>query len=229
MMRSLSLRFLLLGVLAVVAAGCQTAPPRNVQAQGLVDQSKITVDYFKTRSKDSTALFLAALKEARGVMIFPSVFQAGAGIGGKAGDGIMLVRGEDGTWGYPAFYDIGGATLGLQLGAQSSEYIFLLMTDRAVEAAISSPGQIGIDTQATFGQLSAGDISSTTFKGASVVGFTKGEGIYAGASLSGAGIMPKNDWIDAYYGEPLTAREVLLDRRASNAGADPLRQALEVR
>ena len=34
---------------AVGLAACQTAPPRNVQAQALVDQSKITIDYFKTR------------------------------------------------------------------------------------------------------------------------------------------------------------------------------------
>ena len=214
---------------AVGLVACQTAPPRNVQAQALVDQSKITIDYFKTRSKDSTALFLAALKEARGVMIFPDVFQAGAGIGGQSGDGVMLVRNANGMWSYPAFYDIGGGSLGLQLGAQSTEYVLLLMTDRAVEAAISSPGQIGLDTQATFGELSAGNVSSTTFKGASVVGFTKGEGIYAGASLSGAGVTPKSDWTEAYYGQFLTVRDVLLDGRASNRGADPLREALEVR
>jgi lipid-binding SYLF domain-containing protein len=209
-------------------AACQTAPPRNVQAQALVDQSKITIDYFKTRSKDSTALFLAALKEARGVIIFPDFFQAGAGIGGQSGDGVILARNASGDWSYPAFLDIGGASLGLQLGAQSTELVFLLMTDRAVEAAISSPGQIGFDTQATFGQLSAGEISSTTFKGASVVGFTKGEGVYAGASLTGSGITPKSDWTEAYYGQFLTVRDVVLDGRGSNPGADPLRAALEV-
>ncbi len=140
----------------------------------------------------------------------------------------MLVRTQSGAWSYPAFLNIGGASLGLQLGVQSTEYVFLLMTDNAVEAVISSPGQIGLDTQATFGELSAGNVSSTTFKGASVVGFTKGEGIYAGASLSGAGITAKNDWTEAYYGQFLTVRDVLLDGRGSNPGADPLREALEV-
>ncbi len=224
-------RFFLTFALCFAVAGlaaCQTAPPRNVQAQALVDQSKITVDYFKTRSKDSTALFLAALKEARGVLIFPDVFQAGAGIGGQSGNGVMLVRNASGGWSYPAFVNIGGASLGLQLGAQSTEYVFLLMTDRAVEAVISSPGQIGLDTQATFGELSAGAVSSTTFKGASVVGFTKGEGVYAGASLSGAGITPKSDWTEAYYGEFLTVRDIVLDGRGSNPGADALRAALDV-
>ena len=210
-------------------AACQTAPPRDVQAQALVDQSKITIDYFKTRSKDSTALFLAALKEARGVIIFPDVFQAGAGIGGQGGSGVMLARTSTGEWGYPAFLSIGGASLGLQLGVQSTQYVLLLMTDRAVEAVISSPGQIGLDTQATFGELSAGNVSSTTFKGASVVGFTKGDGIFAGASLSGAGISAKNDWTEAYYGEFLTDRDVVIDGKGSNPGASGLREALQVR
>jgi lipid-binding SYLF domain-containing protein len=223
------LHLALLLVVFVAAAGCQTAPPRSVQAQSLVDQSKITIDYFVNRSRDSTELFLAALKEARGIMIFPSVFQAGAGIGGKSGNGVILARNADGTWGYPGFFDIGGATLGLQLGAQSTELVLLLMTDRALEAAVSSSGQIGLDTQATFGQLTTGEITATTFKGASVVGFTRGQGVFAGASLSGAGVTSKNDWTEAFYGQPLTSREVVLDRRGSNPGADALRQALEVR
>jgi lipid-binding SYLF domain-containing protein len=227
------MRRLLPSVLAVflliVAAGCQTAPPRDVQAQALVDRSKITLEFFKTRTKDSTALFLSSLENAKGVMIFPSVFQAGAGIGGAGGSGIMLVRDAKGEWSYPAFYEFYGGSLGLQLGAQSTELVLLMMTDRAVDAVISSPGQIGFDTQATFGQLSAGDLSSTTAQGGSIVGFTKGEGLYAGASLSGASVSPKSDWTEPYYGRFYTAQEVLLEGKAQNRGADPLREALTVR
>ena len=65
--------------------------------------------------------------------------------------------------------------------------------------------------------------------GASVVGFTKGDGIFAGASLSGAGISAKNDWTEAYYGEFLTVRDVVIDGKGSNPGASGLREALQVR
>lgn len=221
--------FTILPFLILLLAACQTAPPRDVQAQALVDQSKITIEFFKSRNKDSTAFFLSTLKDARGVMIFPSVFQAGAGLGASGGKGVMVVRKPDGTWGYPAFYDFGGATLGLQLGAQSTELVLVMMTDRAVDAVISSPGQIGLDTQATFGQLSSGDVSSTTFKGANIVGFTKGSGLYAGASLSGATVSAKRDWNEAFYGQDVTPREILVDGRVSNRGADPLRESLAVR
>jgi lipid-binding SYLF domain-containing protein len=221
--------FTVLPLLILVLAACQTAPPRNVQAQALVDESKITLEYFKTRNKDSTALFLSTLQDAKGVLIFPDIFQAGVGLGGSGGKGVMLVRKADGSWGQPAFYDFGGASLGIQLGVQSTEVVFLLMSERAVDAVITSPGQIGFDTQATFGQLSAGDVSSTTTKGANIVGFTKGAGLYAGASLSGGGLTPKRDWNEAYYGQSLTPQEIMVEGKASNGGADPLRQALVVR
>lgn len=221
--------FTVLPLLILVLAACQTAPPRDVQAQALVDESKIAIEFFKSRNKDSTAFFLSTLRDARGLIIFPDIFQAGAGVGGFGGKGVMVVRKADGSWGMPAFYDYGGANLGLQLGAQSTEIVLLMMTDRAVEAAITAPSQIGFDTQATFGQLSAGDVTNTTTKGANIVGFTKGSGVYAGTSLSGGTVSPKRDWNEAYYGQPLTPQEILLEGKGSNRGADGLREALVVR
>lgn len=221
--------FLIIPLLILVLMACQTAPPRDVQAQAMVDRAKITNEFFKTRNRDSTALYLSTLKDARGIMIFPSYFQAGIGIGGSGGTGVMLVRRADGSWSYPAFYDFGGASLGLQLGAQSTDIAFMLMTDRAVEAVIASSGQIGFDTQATLGQLSAGDVSATTVRGANIIGFTKGSGLYAGASLSGASVTPKHDWNEAYYGKPVTPQEILVDGAVSNSRADPLRESLVVR
>ncbi len=223
------LLFTIMPLLILVLAACQTAPPRNVQAQALVDESKIAIEFFKTRNKDSTAFFLSTLRDARGILIFPDVFQAGAGVGGFGGKGIMVVRKADGNWGVPAFYDYGGANLGLQLGAQSTEIVLLMMTDRAVEAAIEAPSQIGFDTQATFGQLSAGDVTNTTTKGANIVGFTKGSGVYAGTSLSGGTVTPKSEWNEAYYGQYFTPQEILVEGKANNPGADGLRQSLLVR
>lgn len=221
--------FTVLPFLILILAACQTAPPRSVQAQALVDESKTAIEFFKTRNKDSTAFFLSTLRDARGIIIFPDLFQAGVGVGGFGGKGVMVVRKADGSWGMPAFYDYGGANLGLQLGAQSTEVVLLMMSDRAVEAAITAPSQIGFDTQATFGQLSAGDVTNTTTKGANIVGFTKGSGVYAGTSLSGGTVTPKYDWNEGYYGQPYTPGEILTEGKGNNPGADGLRQALLVR
>ncbi len=148
--------------LVAAATACASGAPRNIQSQALVDQSKATVELFKARNKDSTALFNAALRDARGIIIFPDVFEAAVGVGGQGGSGVMVARDANGTWGYPAFYRISGGSLGIQLGAQSTEVIFLLMTDDAVKKVIDSPSQFGIGAQATFGEIGGGGSSATT-------------------------------------------------------------------
>ena len=117
-------------------AGCVSGAPADVKGQALVAQSTATVELFKSRQKDSTYLFNAALRDARGIMIFPDVFEAAVGVGGQGGSGVMVTRDAKGAWGYPAFYRLSGGSLGVQLGAQSREVIFLLMTDSAVRKVI---------------------------------------------------------------------------------------------
>lgn len=229
-MRVISTLVLLL-VTALGAAGCSSAgAPRDVQAQALVAESKATILVQTARATDSAAAFRATLRDARGVLIFPSVFQAAVGIGGSGGSGVMLVRDAQGTWSYPAFFRLTSGSLGIQLGAQSSEVIFLLMSDSAVNAVISSPGKIGLDAAATLGQLGGGASTATsTGKVSNVIGYSKGSGLFAGAAVAGSYVGPMNDFNWAYYGnDTLTARDILLDRKASNPDADSLRQALIV-
>lgn len=227
-MRTLAAFFLLCLASVGVAACSSTGAPRSVQGQALVDQSKATLELFKSRAKDSTPLFRAGLRDAKGILIFPDVFQLAVGIGGMGGDGVMLTRQPDGTWGYPAFYSLGGGSVGIQLGSQSSEVIFLLMTERAVNAVISSPAKVSLGADAALGQIS-GSAGTTIGSGSDIVGFSKGEGVFAGVSFSGASISADDKMNDAYYRTQLsTPRDILIEHKFSNPGADGLRQALLV-
>lgn len=216
-------------MLTVLAACSSSGPPRDIQAQALVDQSRVTVELFKSRQRDATALFNAALRDARGIMIFPDIFEAAVGIGGQGGSGVMVTRDAAGTWGFPAFYRLSGGTLGIQLGAQSSEVIFLLMSDEAVNKVISSPAQFGIGAQATFGELGSGGMNSTTIRGASIIGFTKATGVFLGGALSGAYVSSQDRLNQIYYkDDTVTTRAILIEHRVSNPDADPLRRSLSV-
>jgi lipid-binding SYLF domain-containing protein len=216
-------------LLALLTGGCASSTPGDVKAQALIDQSKATVELFKSRRAESTPLFNAALRDARGIMIFPDVFEAAVGVGGQGGSGVMLTRDTSGAWGYPAFYRISGGTLGVQLGAQSSEVIFLLMTDTAVRAVIDSPGQFGLGAQATFGELGSGGSSATTLKGSDIVGFTKGSGLFLGAAASGAYVAAQPALNQSFYhNSQATPAAILLQHQVANPGADALRQALAV-
>lgn len=217
----------LLVVLALAA--CAPGAPRDIQAQALVAQSTATIELFKARQKDSTQLFNAALRDARGIMIFPDIFELAVGVGGQGGSGLMVTRDGSGGWGYPAFYRLSSGSLGVQLGAQSSEVIFLLMTDSAVRAVIDSPAQFGIGAQATFGELGGGGTSGTTIKGADIVGFTKGSGVFVGGALSGAWVNALPALNQSYYrNSAASAQAILIDHQVTNPDADRLRQALVV-
>jgi lipid-binding SYLF domain-containing protein len=223
-------RLVLLLAIVIGAAGCVSGAPADVKGQALVAQSTATVELFKSRQKDSTQLFNAALKDARGIMIFPDIFEAAVGVGGQGGSGVMVTRAANGTWGYPAFYRLSGGSVGVQLGAQSSEVIFLLMTDNAVRKVIESPTQFGIGAQATFGEAGGGGSSATNIKGADIVGFTKGSGIFLGGALSGAYVSALQAVNQAYYdNQSVTPASILLDHHVTNAQADGLRQALLMR
>jgi lipid-binding SYLF domain-containing protein len=228
-MTAMQSRFALLFACALSLAACASGPPPDVRAQALVDQSKATIELLKNRQSDRAALFNAALKQARGIMIFPGVFEAAVAIGGQGGSGVMVTREASGAWGYPAFYRISGGSLGIQLGAQSTDVVFLLMTDRAVQAVINSPAQFGIGTQATFGELGGGSTSATTAQGSDIVGFRRGSGIFVGGAFSGAYVSAMQSVNKAYYNnDAATPQAILIDHQVINPQADGLRQALVV-
>jgi len=221
-------RLLLLGVAVFVAAGCALNADKQTEAEALVANARWTVESFKRREDQSTELFKANLEKAEGVIIFPNVTKGAFFVGAEGGSGVLLMRNDDGSWGYPAFYTLGGGSLGLQLGGQSSQVVLLLRSKKAVNAIIDYQGKLGGDVQVTIGDLGSGlEASTTTNFGADIVGFAHAQGVFMGFSLEGAVIGRRSDLNSAYYGVGrATPDEIIKQRKHWNTQADPLRQAL---
>lgn len=217
-------------LLALMLAGCVQTVPDRTEAGSLVDRAKWTVESFKTDENDPAPLFRSELANARGVVIFPSVFKGALLIGGEGGNGVLLTRNEAGDWSYPAFYTMGAGSLGLQAGAQSSEVILILRNQKAVDAIITDQAKLGGDLGVTFGTIGAGlEGATTTNLGADVLGVSRNVGLYGGMSLEGATLVRRNDLNAAYYDAGATPQAIVLERRYGNPAADPLRQALAMR
>src|SRR6266850_7969785 len=73
------------------------------------------------------------LDRAEAVAVFPSVLKAGFILGGRGGSGVISRR-VAGGWSAPAFFDLGGGSIGLQIGASSTDYILLFMNENAVDS-----------------------------------------------------------------------------------------------
>ena len=211
----------------LVLATCVRNPEPDIGAESLVESSRWTIETFKRNPEQPIQVFREQMKDAKGVVVFPNVLKGAFVLGAEGGSGVLLMRKEDGTWGYPAFYTLGGGSLGLQAGARASEMVLVLRTDRAVEAIVRDQGKLGGDMEITVGPIGAGlSASTTTNLGADVVGFSQGAGLYGGLSLEGAALVRRGDYNEAYYGAGATPEGIVFDGMYANPHADALRKAL---
>ena len=75
----------------------------------------------------------ALLGNAKCVVLFPEVVQAGFVVGGKYGRGMVSCRDAvTGDWGTPVFLRLTSLNWGIQIGAQSADVIMLIMNDKGL-------------------------------------------------------------------------------------------------
>ena len=143
------------------------------------------------------------------------------------GPRFALARGINGAWSDPAFYSLGSGSFGLQIGIQSAQVMMMVMTDGGLHALLNSQFKFGADAGLTVATLGAGvNGSMSTALDADIVSFSKTEGLYGGISLSGAILSDDAGTDQAYYGAPLDARQIVVNMRGDNPGANPLRSTL---
>lgn len=192
--------------------------------QDAVDGAAKTIEHLRTDKEFGPAQ--SVLRSARAVLIVPSVFKAGFFFGGQGGFGVLLAR-TGASWTYPAFFTLGSASFGLQIGAQVSEFVMFIMSQRALEALMHNRVQLGANAGLAVATLgaSAGGATTTNLR-ADVVVWSSSTGAYAGISLEGTVIQPRTSYDRQYYGRALTTRDIIYRHQGSNPGANGLREAL---
>lgn len=199
----------------------------QVEQQRVVNSSLATVERMKN-DQNFQKEFQPKLNQSKGVLIIPSLFKGGLIFGGQYGNGILLAHKPDGAWSYPAFYTISGGSFGLQIGITDSSILFIVMTEKGMNAMMDSQFKFGADSGITFVVVGAGmGASTTTAFGADIYAFSLGGvGLYGGLSLEGTVVSPRESWNSAYYGSNVASRAIVKDGQASNPAADKLRDLL---
>jgi len=170
------------------------------------------------------------LADAEGVLILPQMIKGAFMVGGEGGSGVLLTKNEKGDWSYPAFYTLGGASFGLQIGGSSSQVMMLLMTKRGVDAIVAgNPLKLGADLGVAAGPIGGGADVGVTLKSADVVTYSLSEGAYLGVSLEGTVIEPRESYNKDFYGAEASTKAIVADRQYSNPHADGLRRLLKLK
>ena len=211
--------------LAAAVAATFTTPAWADNTQHLVDSSTLALQDMMSGSQNSQ--IQTFLQKAWAVVICPNVFRAGFLIGGEAGGCVLSARTQDGGWSNPAIYSMGGGSVGLQVGLQNAEVMMIVMTKGGLNALLNSQFKIGADAGITVATLGAGVNGSMSMAtNADIISFSKSQGLYGGVSLAGNVLSNDAGREQSYYGQPLDARQIVVDGMGNNPGANPLRELL---
>ena len=213
-----------------LAGGAILVSPVRAQAsteqQRVVDRARIVIEEFLV--DDNFANIRAYVQNAYAVFIVPDMLQAGLIIGAEHGLGVLLARDpQTGQWSDPAFYDIYGGSFGLQIGGKSSDVLFTIMNQSAIDKLLTSQFKLGADASVAAGRFGAGVGAGTTVQfGEDVYVFSRSKGLYGGLALDGSVVVPREDWNLAFYGTPMSPESIIRGSGPRVAAASQLREAL---
>jgi lipid-binding SYLF domain-containing protein len=193
---------LLTGLLATPAANAQS------DQQAVIDGAQKTLADLRHDKAFGSARKL--LPRARAIMVVPKLLKGGFIVGGEGGEGVLMVRKQDGSWSAPAFYAIGSASFGLQAGLEQSEVVLLVMTQKGVNGLLKNEFKIGAQagiSVATLGSGVEGAIGGITPP--DIVVWSSSSGLYGGLTINGSVIRPQPDEDKAFYGRALRTRDIL--------------------
>jgi lipid-binding SYLF domain-containing protein len=221
-MRRLMLAGLAMLVLALVGPRPATAASEQ---QELVEKARFT---FERMIADPEFTELKNyVKNARALLIYPTLVKGGFIIGGEGGTGVLVVRDDKLGWSYPAFYTLAAGSIGLQIGGQISEAIFVIMSSKALDAVLDNQMKFGGDVSVAVGPIGRGlGADTTTNLKADVYSFANAQGLFGGVSFEGAGILKRDSWNEAYYAAGATPYSIVIERKHTNINAQGLRNSL---
>ena len=184
---------LVAGMLALGLAGCSnTDGPVSASASGgssgksdLAARSEVALNDLYAKNPATRKLG----EQAKAILVFPSILKAGLVLGGQGGNGTMFEHGRP-----VGYYNIAGASFGLQAGVQEFSQAYFFNTEEALKTFRETKGfQAGVGASAVAADFGANAaLTSSTLQKPVVVATWSQSGIMAGATIEGAKITEIN-------------------------------------
>jgi lipid-binding SYLF domain-containing protein len=193
------------------------------EQQQLVDKAKMTVEAFF--ADPGVRREISKLKsETRALFIVPQFLRGAFVFGGAGGSGVLIVRDEKTKkWSEPAFYTMGSASFGLQIGGDVSEMIFVVRNQKGLEEFYRSDFKLGADASIALGPVGEGSHGKGIT--ADLIGYAKKKGAFVGMALDGSIIAVSDESNNAYYGKPVRPTDIIVKQTVSNPKSVDLRTA----
>lgn len=190
------------------------------EAKETVDGARVTLSNFV--SDPDMAWIRGHLREAKAVMIIPNQGKGGFIFAGSGGVGVLLTRDAKGNWSQPAFYRLGGVSVGLQIGGEKSEILLFVQSQKGVDSFLSSSFKLGADASVAAGPVGQGAQAAT----ADILSFARSKGAFVGASVSGLVVKPADDLNQGFFGKEVSPVDILVRGSVKSSAAQGLQADL---
>ncbi|MDD2351043.1 MAG: lipid-binding SYLF domain-containing protein [Synergistaceae bacterium] len=162
-------------------------------------------------AQDDAASMADVIKSGKGVAIFPAVTKAGLMIGGQVGEGLVLLRNPNGTWNGPSFMGLSGASIGIQIGAQSVGLVLVITNEQGLRAFTGGNSfKLGADVAIAAGPVGRDTSAATDSRAkASIYSYSMSKGLFAGMTFEGSVLNQNRDANRAYWGRDMSAQAAL--------------------
>ena len=166
---------------------CLALPARADRASDLkdyinrVETCEAILQQFMARAE--TAIPPEVLKKAKAIVI-TNQLKAGVLFGVQDGYGVILVRRPTGRWGIPILLRAGEASVGLQLGVNTVEKVYVIQDETVPRLLFKDRINIGVDARAVAGpRYAETQADNKAMIDAPVLVYSHKAGLYAGATI----------------------------------------------
>jgi len=209
-------------LLALPAVASPNAPDLTKKDKDTLSNAVVVLD--ELTSAPDKGIPQELLAKAECILIFPSVDKGAFIVGGKYGAGVASCRQPDGKMGPPAFYTVGGASVGFQIGGQTADVVMLIMNETGMKHLLKDKFAIGGEATATAGPVGRTATAATDAQlHAQILSWSRSQGLFVGAALDGSVVKPDNDANERLYGKSTTGKSILVDSKLKvPAPAEPV-------
>ncbi len=143
-----------------------------------------------------------------------SVFHMGSGgfiFGGSGGTGFISCKTKAGTWSAPVVLDIGGPSVGAQVGGSKMELVMVYTGVDDIDAVVTTTPVFAVSASATAGDKSADiSIGGNPDLDATVVTVYRSAGLRAAAVADGLAVAPDKEKTADLHGKSVRLHDALV-------------------
>lgn len=174
---------------------------------------KLTAKLEALQQKPDKSIPAENLRKAQGIILLDRT-KAGFLFAYQGGSGVALVRdSKSDKWSPVAFLSANEASLGFQVGGEQGFYAILLMNTNATRLLTEPTFEFGGEARGTAGDTSDGVKGTVNTTDQPFLVYGDRKGLYGGAVIKGGAIAPDDEANRVYYGQSLTMKEILFEKK----------------